>query len=120
MQRSYFLRVVGVPDDTLARARARDEEAQALWDTIRAEFFTAAGTVRKRPASREAQEVRRQVDALRDEARELRRRAARQRDAWDDPWSHTRPDALDRWGLHEVAGRVREAYERFIAEAEAA
>lgn len=120
MTRSDFLAAVGAPEITFSEAARLEGEAQRLWETVRDEFYTAAGKPRTKPASRAAEQTRCDVDRIREQARELRQRAHDQRDAHSQPWSHIQPHWLRKFGLESVAARVEEAHRRYIEQAEAA
>lgn len=120
MTRSDFLAAVGAPEATLAEVERLEGEAQRLWETVRDEFYTAAGKPRAKPPSGAAETTRREVDRIRERAPELRQRAQDQRDAHSQPWSHIQPHWLRKFGLEGVAARVEEAHRRYIEQAEAA
>lgn len=129
MKREDFLNKIGFPADLEAEAVRIDAEAQALWDTIRYDYFTKAGKEKKKqPAPwSEPWQVRQKVNKLRSKATDLRWTKARLERVHNDPWSHIRSEELREYGFEAEALVVDAARERnrahndnarFIAEAE--
>ena len=129
MKREDFLNRIGFPADLEAEAERLEAEAQALWETIRDDYFTKTGKERKkRPeAWSEKGQTRHTVNDHREQARTLRREAAYLRRVHNDPWSHIRSEELREYGFEAEAlvvdaARVRReqhnSKERFIEEAE--
>ena len=97
MPRQEFLAKVGSFEETREASRKMQEHARAIWNEVRDEFYTKAGTIRNRPASFIALEKRRLSEATATEASRLLDRAYQQQQMWKDPWSHTRIDSLREW-----------------------
>jgi hypothetical protein len=114
MKRKDFLDLIGYPEDKILEAITLEAEAQALWNTIRDEYFTKAGKEKKKqpmPWS-EPWQTRKKVNELRSKAGSLRWTAGRLRRVHNDPWSHVRSENLRQYGLHDAADVVDAARER--------
>lgn len=96
--RPQFLELVGNPEETEVRAFELNTQAQALYTTIRDLLYTKAGK-RRADAPSQVSEVLDRATAMRNEATDLMNTCARQRKIHMDPWSHTRGDILEKYGL---------------------
>lgn len=129
MKREDFLNKIGFPANLEVEAERLEAEAQALWETIRDDYFTKAGKERKKQPERwsEQGQTYNKVNDIREKASDLQHTAARLRRVHNDPWSHIRSEELREYGFEAEAlvvdaARVRmgqhNSKERFIEEAE--
>jgi hypothetical protein len=129
MKRQEFLSLIGNPEEMRAEADRLDAEAQALWDTIRDDYFTKGGKKRKQQPEpwSEKGKIRRLWMDLGGLAAIIRREAGKLDRVYKDPWSHIRSEELRMFGFEDAAAVVDKARERlgehgsneeFVAEAE--